>query len=86
MSKVEELNKESLEHRKRLEILEKHIGKYYYTIGAIHGGISDAMEEYAEAVREEERGHECKSFLSESNTTSITKCKFCGKEKWEHNQ
>ena len=26
----------------------------------------------------------CKTFLSEGNTTSATKCRFCGKEKSEH--
>ena len=26
----------------------------------------------------------CQMFLSDSNTSSVTKCKFCGKEKFEH--
>jgi predicted RNA-binding protein with PUA-like domain len=37
---------EAIEHRERLKILEKHIGEYYYMIGNIHNGISDAMEQY----------------------------------------
>lgn len=43
------MNKEAIEHRERLKILEKHIGDYYYMIGNIHSGISDAMEEYHQA-------------------------------------
>ena len=43
------MNKEKIEHRERLKILEKHIGEYYYTIGNIHLGISDAMKEYNQA-------------------------------------
>ena len=26
----------------------------------------------------------CRTFLSDGTTTSATKCRFCGKEKWEH--
>ncbi len=26
----------------------------------------------------------CTSFFAEGNSTGITKCKFCGKEKWEY--
>ena len=26
----------------------------------------------------------CRTFLSDGTTTSTTKCRFCGKEKWEH--
>ena len=26
----------------------------------------------------------CRNFLSDGTTTSATKCRFCGKEKWEH--
>jgi len=43
------MNKEAIEHRERLKILEKNIGDYYYMIGNIHIGISDAMEEYHKA-------------------------------------
>jgi hypothetical protein len=43
------MNKEAIEHRERLKILEKHVGEYYYMIGNIHIGISDAMEEYHQA-------------------------------------
>ena len=43
------MNKEAKEHRERLKILEKSIGNYYYMIGNIHIGISDAMEEYHKA-------------------------------------
>lgn len=26
----------------------------------------------------------CRTFLSDGTTSSATKCRFCGKEKWEH--
>lgn len=26
----------------------------------------------------------CRIFLSDGTTSSATKCRFCGKEKWEH--
>ena len=26
----------------------------------------------------------CRTFLPDGTTTSTTKCRFCGKEKWEH--
>lgn len=26
----------------------------------------------------------CQTFLSDGTTSSATKCRFCGKEKWEH--
>ena len=26
----------------------------------------------------------CRTFMADGTTTSATKCKFCGKEKWEH--
>lgn len=26
----------------------------------------------------------CRTFLSDGTTSNATKCRFCGKEKWEH--
>lgn len=26
----------------------------------------------------------CRTFLSDGTTSSATKCRFCGKEKWQH--
>jgi hypothetical protein len=49
--KTKTMNKESQGHRERLEILERHIGDYYYMIGNIHNGISDAMEEYHQTMK-----------------------------------
>lgn len=39
---------EILEHRKRLDILRKHLKSNYYNVGQYHQAISDAMKEYAE--------------------------------------
>lgn len=39
---------EILEHRKRLDILQKHLKSNYYNVGQYHQVISDAMKEYAE--------------------------------------
>ena len=42
---------EILDHRKRLDILQKHLKTNYYNIGQYHQAISDAMKEYAEQVQ-----------------------------------
>lgn len=59
-------------------------------------GIMRAMDAYAQHYYEEclknlttpkdEKGNKkpCSTFLSDGTTTSATKCRFCGKEKWEH--
>jgi hypothetical protein len=31
-----------------------------------------------------ERNHICRTFVPDTSLTSATKCKLCGKEKWEH--
>ena len=43
------MNKESIEHRNRLKILENTMGTAFYETGHLHLAISDAMEEYHQA-------------------------------------
>ena len=43
------MNKEAIEHRNRLKILENTMGTAFYETGHLHLAISDAMEEYHKA-------------------------------------
>ena len=43
------MNKEAIEHRNRLKILENTMGTTFYETGHLHLAISDAMEEYHKA-------------------------------------
>lgn len=43
------MNKEAIEHRERLKVLENTMGTTYYETGHLHLAISDAMEEYHQA-------------------------------------
>lgn len=49
-------------------------------------GWVDAINTIAKLVTDEVSSvvSKCSTFISDSNTTSATKCKFCGKEKFEH--
>ena len=42
----EKIGSDDKEHRKRLAILELHLGSEYYRLGEFHNNISNAMEEY----------------------------------------
>ena len=43
------MNKEAIEHRNRLKILENTMGTTFYETGHLHLAITDAMEEYHKA-------------------------------------
>jgi len=40
------MNKETIEHKERLKVLERNMGTTYYETGHLHLAISDAMKEY----------------------------------------
>ena len=75
-------------------IKSKHNGEIPYKYGADE--CARLMEAYAKHYHEREvkklslggvvgRSEQlCRTFLSDGTTTSATKCRFCGKEKWEH--
>ena len=44
-------------------------------------GMSQALQQYNVSGRREQL---CQIFLSDGTTSIATKCRFCGKEKWEH--
>ena len=41
------MTSEEINHRKRIDILAKHLGKDFYDTGQYHSRISDAIKEYA---------------------------------------
>lgn len=52
----------------------------------VNFGIQRLLDKYDKGLKS---GHHetivmCENFYNDGNTTSATKCKFCGKEKWEH--
>lgn len=55
---IEKVNREHFAHKRRLKILEMHLGSDFYKIGEYHNNISDAMEEYASQFQPQEVGEE----------------------------
>jgi len=75
---------------KAKEILHKHtksancrsdLMKNPFLEQAVLNAINEALRIHDVVGRSEQL---CRTFLSDGTTSSATKCRFCGKEKWEH--
>ena len=79
---------EHKEHRKRLKILERHLGDNFYTTGQYHNNISDAMEEYAQMRAGENsvsqpvsnRRELLFSFKEDYNKRNFDDCQICDQD------
>jgi hypothetical protein len=56
-------------------------GNGVMTKGAFIEAVTEALRIHDVVGRSERL---CRTFFPDGRTTSATKCKFCGKEKWEH--
>ena len=84
------MNKEAIEHRNRLKILENTMGTTFYETGHLHLAISDAMEEYHQAkiklldIPDVVKSSHCELYdFGRQDKTCEKKCDSC---KWMEEQ
>lgn len=75
MTKAEEIFNAKAEYNKWLKELTNDEKELVLEM------INEALHQSNVVGRSEQL---CRTFLSDGTKTSATKCRFCGKEKWEH--